>query len=260
MTIIDTHVHLYDLPDPLAVLRQAADGGVTDVVALGVDLASNIKHLELRGRADGSVGIHLALGLHPGNITSREDTAACLRYIRENIGQAVAIGEAGLDFWYKWVRRDEVKKQEQREAFQGQLDLAAEFALPVVIHARGAWRESLEMTRASGIKKAVFHWYSGPLDVLQEILAAGFLVSVSPALEYSPDSRRTAEFVPLDRLLVETDTPVMVNGPDGTRVSSGPKDVWRTFKALCAIKKIAEPEALQTLNTNARAFFNFPVL
>lgn len=260
MTIIDTHTHLYDLPDPAGVLRQAAAAGVTDVVALGVDRTSNKKHLELRENGSGTVRIHLALGLHPGNITTPEDTAAGLRFIRENIGQAAAIGEAGLDFWYQWARKDEMKKQEQREVFQSQLDLAKEFVLPVVVHARGAWRECLDMVKASGVQKADFHWYSGPPEVLRDILDAGFVVSVSPALEYSPDARRTAEFAPLDRLLIETDTPVMVKGPDDTRLPSGPKDVWRTFRALCAIKKMDESAALPVLNANARAFFNIPVI
>lgn len=84
MTIIDTHTHLYDLPDLAGSLREAADAGVTDVVALGVDLASNQKHIEMCQSAPGRVRIHPALGLHPGNITTREDTAACLQVFQEN--------------------------------------------------------------------------------------------------------------------------------------------------------------------------------
>lgn len=260
MPIIDTHTHLYDLPEPVNILREAAADGVSDAIALGVDLASNQKHLELSKAPLLPVNLHLAWGLHPGNFTTREETDACLRFMRAHLRQAVAIGECGLDFWYKWVRKDDVKKQEQREVFQAQLDLAAEAGLPVVIHARGAWRECLEMAKASGIRKADFHWFSGPPEVLRDILDSGFMVSVSPALEYSPDSRRTAELAPLDRLLVETDTPVMVSLPDGSRVPSGPKDVWRTFRALSAIKKIDENTLLEALNANARAFFNIPVL
>ncbi|MBF0595507.1 MAG: TatD family hydrolase [Candidatus Omnitrophica bacterium] len=256
--IIDTHVHLYDVTDPHDALGKSFEAGVTDVIVLGVDLASNIKHLEFRGKTDPRV--HLAFGLHPGNITSVADTAACLQFMREHVHGSVAIGEAGLDFWYKWVRQDDAKKQAQREAFRAQIDLAAEFDLPIVIHARGTWRECLDTAKAAGIKKADFHWYSGPVDVLQGILDAGYLVSVSPALEYSPDSRRTAEYVPLDRLLIETDTPVKVSLPDGTRVPSTPRDVWRTLKALCAVKKIAEDLALPVLNANARAFFNLDML
>ena len=261
MTIIDTHVHLYDLPDPVTALRESALAGVTDVVTLGVDLASNQKHCDLihsvQAESSGSIPrVHLALGLHPGNITTPEDTEACLQFMRAHISGAVAIGETGLDFWYKSVRKDEAGKQQQRDVFKRHLELAVEFDLPVVIHSRGAWRDAFERTRAFGIKKALFHWYSGPVDVLKDILDTGYMVSVSPALEYSPEARRTAEYVSLERVLVETDTPVAVNGPDGSRIPSIPKDVWRTFKALCAIKNTDEAKALAVLNSNARAFFN----
>ncbi|MEI6437554.1 MAG: TatD family hydrolase [Candidatus Omnitrophota bacterium] len=258
MTIIDTHTHLYDVADPVTVLRQAAEAGVSDIITLGVDLASNIKHLQLCDSIPPVLKMHLAFGLHPGNVTTEEDTRACIEHLRVNVGQAVAIGEAGLDFWYKWVRRDDEKKRQQREAFQAQLDLAAEFGLPIVIHARGTWRECLDMAKASGIKKADFHWYSGPDEVLRDILDAGYMISVSPAIEYSVDSKRAAVFTPLDRLLVETDTPVKVSAPNGDRIPSGPADVWRTFRALCVLKKLDEPDALVTLNGNARAFFNIP--
>ncbi len=261
MTIIDTHAHLYSLPDPAGVLREAAEMGVSDVVVLGVDLASNRKHLELiETGALGALRVHLALGLHPGNIIGFEETAVVMRLIREHISRAIAIGETGLDFWYQQARKDEAVRQQQRDAFGQQISLAVEAGLPLVVHARGAWREAFEMVKASGIRKAVFHWYSGPVDVLEDILKAGFLISVSPALEYSPEVRRTAALAPLERVLIETDTPVMVSLPDGSRVPSGPKDVWRTFRALCAVKNVNESAALQVVNANARAFFRMAVL
>ena len=259
--IIDTHTHLYDLPDVAAALRDSAAAGVSDVVALGVDLASNKKHLDIVSQPQ-ALRIHLALGLHPGNIKT-DEIEPCFTFFRdvlkesslpcgEGVGRGiflrpVAIGEAGLDFFYKWVRKDDVLKNEQRMVFQRHLDLAKEFDLPIVIHGRGAWRECLQMTVASGVKKAVFHWYSGPMDVLKEILDAGFLISGSLALEYSEDARRAAAYAPVDRILVETDTPVR---------STTPKDVWRSFKALCAIKGLDEETGLAVVNANARAFFN----
>ncbi len=262
--IIDTHTHLYDIPDAALALRLSLEAGVSDIIALGVDYSSNTRHLHLVGGACEveprmRPRIHLALGIHPSNITS-EEVEKCFLFFREILTGGkypiVAIGEVGLDFWYKWVRRDEAKKNEQRDVFQRHLDLAKEFDLPVVVHSRGTWRECLDMLVRTGIKKANFHWYSGPNDVLQGILDAGYVMSVSPALEYSEDSRRAAVYAPLERILVETDTPVMVSLPGGNRVPSIPKDVWRTFNALCELKKLDKAQVLQTVNTNARAFFN----
>jgi TatD DNase family protein len=262
MTIIDTHTHLYDLPNAVEALRDSAAAGVSDAVALGVDLASSKKHIEIIKEFLGNppppcgeglgrgLKIHLALGLHPGNIKT-EEIASCFSFFRDILqgGQphCVAIGEAGLDFWYKGVRQDGVKKDEQRMVFQRHLDLAKEFDLPIVVHCRGAWRECLSMIAASGAKKAVFHWYSGPIDVLKDILDAGFLMSGSLALEYSPEARKAAAYAPIERILVETDTPVR---------GSTPKDVWRAFKALCVLKSLDEEKALAIVNANARVFFN----
>jgi TatD DNase family protein len=263
MTIIDTHAHLYDFPNADDVLRDSAAAGVSDVVALGVDLASSKKHIEiveqLQNDSPPLVGggrgmqVHLALGLHPGNIQTDHIDATFLFFLEElrrfnlRSSNIVAIGEAGLDFWYKWVRQDDAKKNEQRVVFQRHLDLAREFDLPIVVHCRGAWRESLGMIKAAHVKKAVFHWYSGPVDVLKDILDAGFLISGSLALEYSPEARQAVEYAQIDRILVETDTPVR---------GATPKDVWRSFKALCQIKGIDEDKALAVVNANARAFFN----
>ena len=253
-SIIDTHAHLDELTDVVQVLTTCAAQGLSDIVALGVDLASNRKHLELRHLTlDArhwshlvSPKIHLAFGLHPGNITTPQDAEACFAFMREHIREVVAVGEMGLDYHYKWVKSDDDKKREQKDIFARQLALAQEFNLPAVIHSRGAYRDALTMAVAVGVKKANFHWYTGPVDVLKDILDAEFVVSVSPSLEYSPEARAVAEYAPLDRLLVETDTPVR-----GWK----PQDVWRTLKLLSDVKGVAEEELLAVVNSNARAFF-----
>ncbi|MBF0570087.1 MAG: TatD family hydrolase, partial [Candidatus Omnitrophica bacterium] len=191
-TIIDTHTHLDELPDIDRVLADCVQVGISDIVALGTSLASNRKHLELRHlSAPVSPRIHLAFGLHPGNITPGE-IEKCFPFFREHIKEAIAIGETGLDYHYKSVSGNEDKKREQRDVFERHLGLAKESALPVVVHSRGAYRDSLSMTCSAGVTKANFHWYAGPLDVLKDILDAGFLVSVSPSLEYSPEARTVA--------------------------------------------------------------------
>ncbi|MFH0754403.1 MAG: TatD family hydrolase [Candidatus Omnitrophota bacterium] len=267
-TIIDTHTHLYDIPDLVQALSLSSESGVSDVVALGVDYSSNTRHLDFAkvGFKTAPV-IHLGLGIHPGNITP-EDVEQCFSLFRDVLGKGtsggfpeiVAIGEIGLDFWYKWVRRDDVKKAEQRLVFQRQLDLAKEFDLPVVVHSRGTWRECLDRLVATGIRKADFHWYSGPVDVLKDILDAGYVISVTPALVgaiHESPLRKAAEYAPIEQIMVETDTPVRFAIPGGSeRMPSIPKDVWRTFHALCVLKKLDKEKALSRVNANARAFFN----
>ncbi len=256
MKLIDTHAHLDHVENTDEALREAHEAGVEAVIAVGVDLAANRKNLEIRQRTI-HPRVYVALGIHPGNINASQIDET-IQFIRQNIHQAVAVGETGLDYWYKWVRKDEEKKQEQRDVFQKQLALGKEFDLPVIIHSRGAWRDCLTMSQEMGIKKALFHWYSGPVSILEEILAAGYYVSASPSLAYSPQSREAITHAPLERLLIETDSPVYYSsGEDGFR--AGPKDVFRTLKACCELKGLNEAEAADQLNRNAQKFFTIDI-
>ncbi len=252
---IDTHAHLDHVEHVEQALLDAAAAGVERIVAPGMDLPSMQKNLALK-RNVSSPKIYIGLGIHPANIVAEhvEDT---IRFMREHVKEAHSIGEIGLDFWYKWVRKDDVKKEEQRQVFRRQLLLAREFDLPVIIHSRGTWRECLDTARDSGIKKAVFHWYSGPLDVLADILAVGYLISASPALAFSPQSREAIQHAPIEQTLIETDCPVFYNypEPDGG-FTSQPKDVFKTLTAYAKLKQVEPEPALWILNQNAKDFFN----
>src|SRR5689334_17334777 len=107
MKAIDTHAHLDHVPNVEDALKDAAASGVEAVVAVGSDLASNQRNLELK-RSIKAPKIYLGLGIHPGNIKA-EELEPTYQFIRENIAEANAIGEIGLDFWYKWVRKDKEK-------------------------------------------------------------------------------------------------------------------------------------------------------
>lgn len=254
MKIIDTHAHLDHLENLDTAIKNAVAAGVEAIVAVSMDLNSCRKNLEIKNSIS-QPRIALGMGMHPSE-AKREDLNACLNLIREHANELSAIGEVGLDFGYKWVRKDQAKKDEQREVFQAFLNLAKELDLPVVIHARGVWRECFETTKASGVRKAVFHWYSGPLDVLKDILQEGYYVSTSPSVAYSPQSRDAMKNAPIEQTLIETDCPVHYqNSEDDPGFEAEPRDVVRTLKAYCALKELNEEQALAILNKNAREFF-----
>lgn len=255
MTLLDTHAHLDQIENIDEVLGQAAQAGVEAIVAVGVGLASSQKNLEIKRRTQ-TPKIYTAFGIHPGEIKADEVDEA-LSFFEDNIREACAIGEIGLDFWYRWVRKDDAKKEEQRQIFRRQLELAKKYDLPVVIHSRGAWRECLEMVQAHGPRQANFHWYSGPVDVLKEILAQGFFVSATPSLAYSPQAREAILNAPIEQTLIETDCPVFFrSGEDDPGFQATPKDVFRTLEIYAALKKIDPAKAAETFNANARQFFN----
>lgn len=252
MSIIDTHAHIDQLADLPQALGRAHEAGVSDIMAMSVDLDSMKKLVGIVGQYQ-QPKIHLGLGVHPGMIQSQTLQMA-LDFIRAHKLDACAIGETGLDYWYKWVRKDEIERQKQKDFFAMHLDCAKEFDLPIVIHSRGAWRDCLRMAQGAGVARALFHWYSGPEDILDQILDAGFYVSTSPSVAYSPESRRAMARAPLEKILIETDSPVRYKDGEAFFMAE-PKDVTRTCKALAQLKNLDEEKTLAVVNANAKTFF-----
>ena len=260
MKIIDTHAHLDHIEDLGQALENADKEGVESIVTVSVDLVSCRKNLDIK-KATKRPNIYLAMGMHPSE-TNLDDLDACVALIRKERSELVAIGEIGLDFWYKWVRKDSEKKDAQRQVFRTFLELSKELDLPAVVHTRGAWRECFQTVREVGVKKCEFHWYSGPLDVLKDILDSGYYISTSPSVAYSPQSREALSFAPIERVMIETDSPVFYRMEDYEKEKGSaegflaePKDILRTLKAYCMLKNVEESYALEILNRNAREFF-----
>lgn len=257
--LIDTHAHLDQVENVEQALNQAYAAGVEEIVAVGIDLNSNVKNLQIKKKAQPSAQqpkIFVALGVHPESLKDAgpQDVEESFNFIKENLKDAVAVGEIGLDFWYNWAKKSEEKKKLQKDVFAAQLKLAKDSGKPVVIHSRGAWRECLDLAKGIGIKRAVFHWYSGPLDILDEILACGYLISATPALSYSPQHREAIGHTPIESLLIETDCPVFYReGEGGFRAT--PKDVFRTLKLYCQLKNIDAGKAAEIFYENSRKFF-----
>jgi len=251
MKLIDTHAHLDSVEDIDGAMDRAVRAGVSAVVAVGENLAANRKNLAIARRIE-RPRILVALGIHPSE-AGHEDVAASLAFIEEHIQEACAVGEIGLDFWYQWARRDDAARNAQRDIYRRLLEVARQRDLPAVIHTRGAWREALETAKEMDVRKAVFHWYSGPLDVLDEILAAGYYVSASPSIAYSPESRRAIEAAPIERTLIETDSPVYYRCNGGFQAE--PKEVFFTLRHYAILKQLPEAEAAEILNRNAGAVF-----
>lgn len=258
--IVDTHAHLDHLENLDLALENARQAHVTTIAAMSMNLASCQRNLEIK-KSITSPQICLAMGIHPAE-AKREELEPCVALIKANVQHLHAIGEIGLDFWYKWVRKDKEKHAEQRDVFRRLLDVAKELDLPAIVHSRGTWRECFETVKEVGLKRAVFHWYSGPLDVLDDIVNYGYFVSASPSLAYSSPSRQAIARAPIGNVLIETDCPVYFSIPttgEGTPeegFKSEPKDVWRTLRAYAQLMSMDEDKAAHILHENAKAFFN----
>ncbi len=239
--MIDCHAHLNEIEEVDQALRRAQEVGITGIVAVGMDAASNRATLDLHRRYP-----HLvwpAVGYHPWSITP-EGIEENLAFIAEHLGMCVALGEVGLDYQAK------AKKKVQQQVFAALLELAARHQRPVIIHTRFSQARAHRMVKEAGVSRAVFHWYSGPLEVLAEILAEGCFISATPALAYSPPHQAAVLAAPLSRILIETDAPVEYQG----KVSE-PADLWTTARELSRLKGIELSRVIEVTTANAREFF-----
>ncbi|HBG60925.1 MAG: hypothetical protein A2Y03_09405 [Omnitrophica WOR_2 bacterium GWF2_38_59] len=254
--MIDTHAHLEQIEDLEQAFENARNVGIKGIVGVSVDLESSKQILAI-SKASIDPIVYAGMGMHPSE-AKPDDLNELTELIKENVSRIKVVGEIGLDFFYKWVRKDEQKKKEQREVFQRLVKLAKDVDLPIAVHSRGKWRECFETVKDCGIKDCVFHWFSGPIDVLEDILSSGYYVSATPSIAYSEQSQEVIKHSPIEQTLVETDCPVYYrnkfgDGQDGFRAE--PKDVLRTLELYCKLKKIGEEEAALVLNGNARKLF-----
>jgi TatD DNase family protein len=241
--MIDGHAHLNEIDDLHEALQEAHTAGVKKIIAVGTEIASNSKTLKIAEANPGLV--YPALGYHPWEIKEGK-VDENLSFIRNHVNECIALGEIGLDYKVK------LKKELQWSVFSALLDMANEFGKPVIVHCRFSHKKALEMAIERTVKKAVFHWYSGSLDLLEKILSAGYYISATPALKYSPPHQEAIKKAPLERILLETDTPVVYQGTE-----SRPKDLKIPLEEVARLKRV-DPELVEKQTTqNISLLFHF---
>jgi len=241
MFLVDCHAHLDELGDLPEALKEAKAAGVKGVIGVGVNVDSNKRILKIAEENHGYV--YPALGYHPWQMRE-EEVQENLSFIREHVGECLALGEIGLDYKVK------VKKDLQWKVFGELLDIALEHRKPIIVHCRYSHRRAFEMVKGKEIKRAVFHWYSGPLDLLEEILNNGYFISATPALTYSLPHQEAVKKAPLERILVETDSPVSYQGKEAR-----PKDVRISLREVARLKGLDPSVASEQTTENASRLF-----
>ena len=210
--IFDTHAHYYDEafdPDRDALLSSLPERGVALVVCPGCDLESSEQSIALAERYS---FLYAAAGYHPENL---EGVAlADLENIRALCAheKIVAVGEIGLDYY--WVKTPEGRAF-SRDMFDAQLSLAEELDLPAIVHDRDAHKDCLDIVRAHPSARGVFHCYSGSMEDAKVLVDRGWMLSFTGNITFK-NARRAPEilkWLPLDRLMLETDAPYMAPEP-----------------------------------------------
>ena len=250
--LFDTHAHYDDEAfdaDRDALLTALPDCGVGLVIDPGCDLTSSRRAVEL---AAAYPHVYAAVGIHPENCGGcTDDDLAALRPLAQQ-PKVVAIGEIGLDYYWE----ENPPREFQQQVFRRQLALARELQLPVIVHDREAHADALSIVREFPDVTGVFHCFSGSPEMAQELLKLGWYLGFDGPVTYK-NARRAPEVAavtPLDRMLIETDSPYMTPVPyRGKRNDSG--YVRLVAEKLAEWKGVAPEEMARLTTENGKRLF-----
>lgn len=245
MELIDTHAHLnfekFD-DDRERVIKQAKEK-LKAVIDSGSKLLTNQDSLDLS--RDHEDFIFSTLGFHP--IFKDQEIEQVKQQIRENRGDVIAIGEIGLDYYHD---REEEDRKLQEEKFMEMLDLAEELGKTVVIHSRDAEKRALKVLDEYNLNQVVMHCFNGSVEQAEEAVDRGYFVSISTQVLYSDLVQKLAKKIPLEAILLETDSPYLYK--DGKNY---PWHVKESLEKISQLRMISKDKiARQVYNNSLTAF------
>lgn len=248
-TWIDNHCHLDGEPDPRTVVEQARAAGVAELVTVGTSLERSVACLELAGAV---AGVWATAGVHPHEARDGCDGLRRVADAGLSSGRLVAIGECGLDFHY-----DHSPRPDQSRVFAEQIRLAQDLGLPLVIHTREAWDETFDILDREGVPdRTVFHCFTGGPDEAAAALERGAHLSISGIVTFpgATGLRSAVAAAPLERLLVETDSPYLAPVPHrGER--NRPAWVVHVGAEVAALQGREVADVARATTATTRAFY-----
>ncbi len=250
--VIDTHTHLYfdqfhsDLDD---VIERARESGVVAMINVATDLESSKKVVDL---AEAHDDIYASVGVHPHDVVDVEEKVLSVLYDLLSHPKVVAIGEVGLDFYH-----DLSPRELQKRFFQCFLDWFFETGLPLIIHTRDATEAIIPLLqeRSKAGWKGVFHCFSGDDKMAGQVLDMGFHISFTGNITFKNFRNiEVVRSVPLERLMVETDAPLMAPVPHRGKRNE-PAFVQLVAKKLAEIHRLSVEKVCHQTTQNAIELF-----
>jgi TatD DNase family protein len=246
---VDTHCHLFLMEvEPAVAVETAKASGVERLICVGVDVETSGRSLEI---ADALEGVFATAGVHPHD--ARGFDAAASGRIEELLHdpRVVAVGECGLD-WFRMLS----PRDDQIRVFRTHIALSNETGKPVVVHVREAWTDAMQILDEGSAERVVIHCFSGDATLARECAARGYWTSFAGNVTYPKNEhlRAAAAAVPLDRLLVETDSPFLA--PQKLRGrTNAPQNVLLTLGMLAEVRGMRVEDLVAATADNARAAF-----
>lgn len=251
--IFESHAHyddsIYD-EDRDALLKSLPENGIDTVLNVGSSLENCKKTIALMEQYPFVYG---AMGVHPSETEELDEEG--IAWLKENcaLEKVVAVGEIGLDYHWK-----EPAPEIQKKWFERQLIMAKEVKLPVIIHSRDAAKDTLDMMKSlhAGDVGGVIHCFSYAKEIAKEYLDMGYYIGIGGVITFSNAKklREAADYIPLDRILLETDSPYLSPEPNrGKRNSS--LNIPYIAKELAAVKGVSREEVEAVTHANAEKLF-----
>ena len=253
--IFDSHCHLNDenLYDHIdQVIADAKKTNVSKFLVVGYDYPSSLLAVKI---AEQYEECYAAIGIHPTEIphTTEEDYQNTMALV--NHPKVVAIGEIGLD--YHWVK-DPEQREIQKQWFVRQIEFANEHDLPISIHNRESNKDCLKILKEHTPKySGVMHCYSGSVEMLKDVLSLGLMISLGGPVTFTnaKTPKEVAEEVPLDKLLIETDSPYLTPHPHRGEKNE-PKYICLVLEEIARLKDMSKKHLEKVVYENTLRLFN----
>ena len=250
--LFDTHAH-YDSgafnADRMEVLASMPEKGVALILNPGCDLETSKTAVSLANAFD---HVYAAVGVHPSDCeTYTDEVEAQLRQLAAD-PKVKAIGEIGLDYYWK----DNAPAEVQKAVFHRQMELAEELGLPVIVHDREAHHDCLEVVKAHPNVKGVYHCYSGSIEDAKTLVKMGWMISFTGVITFK-NARRSLEIIewlPIEHIMVETDAPYLTPEPFRGKRNDSAKLKYVAAK-IGEVKGISMEEAAAVTMENGRRLF-----
>ncbi len=250
--MIDSHCHLYidaDSRKQDELVKEAVANGVSKIICIGIDVESSRKSVEMADKFD---SVYATVGLHPHDAKKYSDNLHMALQTLAGHKKVVAIGECGLDYY-----RNLSPKEIQKKAFRAQLELAAEFNKPVVIHTRESFEDAIAIVGEYKSKLAggVFHCFPGTADDAARVFGMGFHISFGGVITFkNSQMSKVAGEVELDRVILETDAPYLTPEPYRGKPNR-PGYVKYVYEKLAELRGSSINEIEKSIDRNCNKLF-----